>query len=69
MPDERPAGTVELELMIHGRNGNAYLVSDDGEKANAKWVPRSEVVISRRPRSAIVDVTMPEWLAFDRGLI
>jgi hypothetical protein len=68
--DELPkVGEITLELVIHRRTDHAYLVSDDGEEKNGKWLPRREVTCVRRPRSTIVDVTMPEWLAIDRGLV
>lgn len=63
---------VELALTLHTETDKAYLVSDDGERKNAKWVPRSQVTINTRRRSGaveIIEAEMPEWLAADKRFI
>ena len=63
---------VELALTLHGQTDKAYLVSDDGKRENAKWVPRSQVALNTRRLSGMVEIIeaeMPEWLAADKRFI
>lgn len=59
---------VDLTMQLHHETGKAVLVSDDGDKAKAVWIPLSQCEIERRA-NGIVIVTMPEWLATDKGLV
>jgi hypothetical protein len=59
---------VDLTMQLHQETARAVLVSDDGDRDNAVWVPLSHCEIERKA-SGIVIVTMPEWLALDKGLI
>lgn len=62
--------------------GKAILITDNGEELNAKWLPKSQVevrdldrktdVIKKngvRQRVDLVEITIPEWLAKQQGLI
>lgn len=40
----------------------------DGERLKWFWLPRSQITIERDEGDDIV-VTMPEWLALEKGLI
>ena len=65
---------VDLTLREHARTKLAILVSDDGEEKSAVWLPLSQIeVVPRRQRpwraSGIVLVTLPSWLALDKGLV
>ena len=65
---------VDLTVCLHHETkpGNAevgaLLVSDDGDKSQAVWLPKSQVAVEPASGGAIV-VTLPEWLAHDKGLI
>ena len=59
---------IDLTMQLHAETGKAVLVSDDGDKVRAIWLPLSQVEIERKA-SGIVVVTMPEWLAIQRGLV
>jgi hypothetical protein len=65
---------VDLTLQLHHEtwpgiaDHGAVLVSDDGDKRKAVWLPKSAVEIERKPK-AIVIVTMPERLAIEKGLV
>jgi hypothetical protein len=59
---------VDLTMQLHHENARAILVSDDGDRDNAVWVPLSHCEIEHKA-SGIVIVTMPEWLALDKGLL
>jgi hypothetical protein len=46
----------------------AILVSETGDKENAVWLPRSQIEYVT-DRNGHTTVTLPEWLAQDKGLI
>jgi len=57
---------VDIEVQIHARTERAILVSDDGEREGAVWLPLAHVEVAAKGRHHVV--TVPEWLAVDRGL-
>jgi hypothetical protein len=59
---------VDLTMQLHAETEKAVLVSDDGEEAKAIWLPLSQVEIERKAKGVVV-VTLPEWLATQRGLV
>ena len=59
---------IELTLRLHHETELAIRVSDDGEDKNAVWLPLSKIEVERKPKNIVV-VTVPEWLAMDKGLI
>lgn len=61
---------VDLELHVHHQTDKAVLVSADGNRAAAVWLPLSAIEISMRHASSnFADVTMTERLAYEKGLI
>ncbi len=64
---------VDLTLTIHASTDAAILASDDGVEKTATWLPKSQVEIERfgpeRPGEYEAIVTMPTWLAQNKGLI
>ena len=66
--DER----VDLELTLHADppSAAAILVSTDGDKENAVWLPRSQIEYDDTGcEGDIIMVTMPVWLATAKGLV
>lgn len=62
-------GLVDLEFELHHETERAILVSVDGNRAGAVWLPKSAIEFSaRRDRPTIIDVTMPESMAIAKGL-
>lgn len=59
---------VDVSMTLHVETKAAILVSDDGDKENAVWLPKSQVEFTE-PKNNITEVTMPEWLAKEKGLI
>jgi hypothetical protein len=59
---------VDLTVQLHHETGKAVLVSDDGDRDHAVWLPLSQVEIERKPNGVVI-VTLPEWLATDKGLV
>lgn len=62
--------TVELhyETSPGEENEGAILVSDDGNKAKAVWLPKSLVEIDER-RGRTIEIQVPERIAAEKGLI
>lgn len=62
---------TELTLHLHAETDKAILVSADGERRTAVWLPLSLIEVTReewRP-GAVIEVECPEWLATREGLI
>jgi hypothetical protein len=65
---------VDLTLRKHAETKLAILVSDDGEAKNVVWLPLSQIEVvpadsGHGGASGVVLVTMPSWLATDKGLV
>ena len=59
---------VDLEMIRHHSTEKAILVSLDGEKKNAVWLPLSRIEIGKeRGRKVVLQVEYD--LAFEKGLI
>lgn len=54
---------IDCAVQLHHETPKAWLVSDDGDKARAVWIPKSQAEFADGV------VTMPEWLAKEKGLI
>lgn len=71
----------DLELLRHAKTDSAVLVSDGRTDHKPQWLPLSQVEVEetgrtehvwnddRRSYAPVVKVTLPEWLARDKGLI
>ncbi len=61
--------TVELELMVHYETEKAILASDTGIKADAVWLPKSQIHMDGPDPTGVRWVTVPEWLAAEKDLV
>jgi len=70
--------TVTLDLASHGEIGRTLKVSETGDERVAVLLPLSQITIREtgktiglvgKPKWPLVEITMPSWLADDRGLI
>lgn len=59
---------IDLTLHVHIETAAAVLVSDDGEKDSGVWLPKSQIEMEKKGPYVFI-ITMPEWLAMDKGLI
>lgn len=59
---------VDLDVIIHHETERAVLVSDDGNRDRAVWLPLAAVEIERNGKDAAT-ITLSERLATDRGLL
>lgn len=60
---------VDVTVVVHHRTEKAVLVSTDGERESAVWLPLSAIEIDEPARSRTAVVTLPERLAIDKGLV
>lgn len=73
---------LDFEMVLHHDTGKAVLVSDTGEERRAVWLPRQHIEVYRDGKDSpavkrdgqrsvlpVVTVTVPQWLAKDKGLI
>ncbi len=59
---------VDVTMQVHARTSKAIRVSDDGDDKRAVWLPLSQCEVEEKARGIVV-VTLPEWLAIDKGLV
>jgi hypothetical protein len=72
----------DVTMALHYDTGKAVFVSSTGEEAKAIWLPKSQVEILNEGKTCgaidkrgqhvtvpLVKITVPEWLAKDKGLI
>lgn len=59
---------IDVCVELHHRTEKAVLVSDDGDTGGAVWLPLSQIEMEQM-EGATYTVTLPEWLAKDKGLI
>lgn len=61
---------LDLTLELRAEKPLAVAVSDPAKPRAAPWVwlPRSQIEIEKKSASTVV-VTLPQWLARDKGLI
>ena len=65
---------VDIEVTLHhetklGRpDAGALLVSDSGDRDEAVWVPKSQIEFEH-DTGRLYTLSLPQWLAYDKGLI
>lgn len=60
---------VDVAMCRHIETDHAILASETGEKADAVWLPKSQIEIENDGHRNFITVSMPEWLAKEKGLI
>jgi hypothetical protein len=58
---------IDITVQLHHRTEKAVLVSDTGDEEKAVWLPLSQIEIDHITPTTMV-VTLPVWLAKDKGL-
>lgn len=59
---------IDVTVQLHFMTDRAIRVSDDGDSEKAVWIPLSQCEVLKRP-NGIAIVTLPEWMALEKGLI
>jgi hypothetical protein len=59
---------VDIAGYKRAETGKAILFTDTGDEEDAVWLPKSQIEMDDN-KDGTVTVTLPEWLAKDKGLI
>jgi hypothetical protein len=63
----------DMVVFVHHETDSALLVSEDHEdRKGAVWLPKSKIEIAPKAKvNGILyhDLTVPEWLAIEKGLV
>lgn len=59
---------IDIDGAVEARTEKAILFHE-GDKSKAVWLARSQIEIEETGVAGIVTVTLPEWLALEKGLI
>lgn len=65
----RKSDLIDLTLKLHHATERAVLVSESEDRDKAVWLPLSQIEVTETKKSGVVEVTLPEWLAKERGFI
>ncbi len=57
---------VDVAVTLERETPKAFLVN---EGYKSVWVPKSQVTLNFNDKGVVESITLPEWLAFDKGLI
>lgn len=60
---------IDLTLCLHVETEKAVLVSDDGVRSTAVWIPKSQCEIEPANAKGFINITLSERLAKEKGLI
>lgn len=64
----RRSNLIDVELNLIMQTDKAIRVGDSTDPSEGVWLPKSQIEFVERGCS-IVEVTMPEWLALEKGFI
>lgn len=59
---------IDIDVQVLHQTANAYLVTQDVSK-NGVWLPKSQIEIEETQVKGIWCVSLPEWLALEKGMI
>jgi hypothetical protein len=71
LPQDGPVDVVLVhrQMYCHAKTERALLVSENGDKRRAIWLPLSQISVKHDDKSKTVDLWVPEWLAIKDGLV
>lgn len=60
---------IDLDVHLIAETEKAVLVNlDETNEDDAVWLPKSQIEINKKQKTTI-NITLPEWLALNKGLI
>lgn len=68
MEAARKSDLIDLSLALHATTERAIRVSTSGGDGDAVWLPLAHCEVQPKTRQSVL-VTLPEWLAHEKGLI
>ena len=63
------AEIVELSGELMSQTDDAYLIAFGDAAEDEKWIPKSLVEVEKITNDEVIVFTVPEWFAFQHGLI
>lgn len=61
---------IDIAGCLYAETEKAILFSDTADKKDAVWLPKSQIEFTHDGgEERFITVTLPEWLAKDKGLI
>lgn len=65
---EKRHNIIELVVLKKHETEAALLVHNDLEDKGI-WLPKSQVEVSHEDEEGFIEISLPEWLATEKGLI
>ena len=59
---------IDIDVRVHARTDKGIRVSTSGQQIDAEWLPLSKVEVDMR-ENGHATISLPEWLALEKGLI
>lgn len=59
---------IDIDMQIHHRTDRAVLASANGDREAAVWLPIAHIEVAPKERG-ISTITVPAWLAYEKGLV
>lgn len=60
---------VDLDVQKHHETDKAWLVSGSGDRDDAVWIAKSQAQLEPDYAGKCFVLTLPEWLATEKGLV
>ena len=60
---------IDGAVQLHRETESAWLVSNDGDRKSAVWIPKSQAQLEPDYSGKCHILTLPEWLATEKGLV
>lgn len=67
-PSRNPLADVDMKVWIDDPARSAILAGATDDREDAVWLPRSKIEVEYTNESMAI-VTMPQWMAEERGLV
>jgi hypothetical protein len=65
----RKSDLTDVAVQLHRETDKAWLVSDTGNRTDAVWIPKSQAELEPDYAGKCHVLTLPEWLATEKGLV
>ena len=65
----RKLNLIELDCDYVGETDDAILIANPFEEKDSIWLPKSQIEIEYLGHVGCISVTLPEWLAIEKGLV
>jgi len=61
---------IDLTMIVHRETDKAILASDSGDPDDAVWLAKSQIeIVQETTHTSVRTITLPEWIAVEKGLI